>query len=194
MRVNQALLLLSSLLSEEGSMLYAIRRGGLRLPLGANNMARTTKLFSVACLFLSSVMMFAQQNNAELAGTVTDPSGAVLTNTKVVIQQPSTGASRETHTNNSGFYAFTQLPPGVYTVTVSHAGFADARRETIELTVGQQARLDVRMQIEAVSSEAIVNAGTAQVETESAALSSVMDKDSIRELPLNGRDIVQLAT
>jgi len=157
-------------------------------------MACTTKFLSVVCLFLSSVMAFAQQNNAELSGTVTDPSGAVLTNTKVVIQQPSTGATRETHTNSSGFYFFAQLPPGVYSLTVSHAGFADAKRENIDLTVGQQARLDVRVQIEAVTSEAIVNAGTAQVETESAALSSVMDKDSIRELPLNGRDIVQLAT
>ena len=157
-------------------------------------MVCTTKFLSVVCLFLSSVMVFAQQNNAELSGTVTDPSGAVLTDTKVVIQQPSTGTTRETHTNSSGFYVFTQLPPGVYAVAVSHAGFADAKRENIELTVGQQARLDVRMQIEAVASEAIVNAGTAQVETESAALSSVMDKDSIRELPLNGRDIVQLAT
>jgi hypothetical protein len=138
--------------------------------------------------------MFAQQNNAELSGTVTDPSGAVLPNTQVTVFQPLTGASRETHTNNSGLYAFTQLSPGVYAVKVSHTGFATATRDNVELMVGQQARLDVRMQLGEVTSEVVVNAGPSQVETESAALSSVMDKESIRDLPLNGRDIVQLAT
>lgn len=145
------------------------------------------------CLVVWSALSNAQQNNAELSGVVTDPSGAVLIDTQVMIRQPLTGASREAHTNGTGLYSFTQLPPGIYTITVSHSGFQTATREDIKLTVGQQARLDVHMQIGEVSSEAVVTAGVKQVETTSAALSSVMDKDSIRELPLNGRDIVQLA-
>ncbi|HEY7547862.1 MAG TPA: carboxypeptidase regulatory-like domain-containing protein, partial [Blastocatellia bacterium] len=150
-------------------------------------------LLCIACLMMTGLPARAQQNTAELSGTVTDQTGAVLVNTRVTVSQPQTGASRETHTNSIGLYTFTQLPSGVYTVTVSQEGFETEVSENVELTVGQRARLDFRLKVGAVTSETIVTAGAAQVERESAALSSVMDKDSIRELPLNGRDIVQLA-
>jgi hypothetical protein len=81
----------------------------------------------------------------------------------------------------------------VNTVTVSQTGFRTEIREDVGLTVGQKARLDFNLRVGALSSEAVVTSGVSHVETQSAALSSVMDKDSIRELPLNGRDIVQLA-
>lgn len=147
----------------------------------------------ICFLLLFSAVVCAQQNTAELAGTVTDAMGAVLVNTRVTVRQPLTGFTRETHTNNAGFFTFTQLPLGVYTVTATQDQFQTEIREGVELTVGQRARLDFRMRVGAVTAETIVTANATQVERESAALSSVMDKDSIRELPLNGRDIVQLA-
>jgi hypothetical protein len=136
---------------------------------------------------------FAQQNTAELSDTVTDANGAVLLNASVTVRQPLTGLTRVTHTNQAGLYTFTQLPLGQYTVSVTQNGFQTALRENVELSVGQRARLDFQMRVGEVTSELIVTAEGAQVERESAALSSVMDKDAIRELPLNGRDIVQLA-
>jgi len=157
-------------------------------------MTTTNRLRALCCVLLLSVVARAQQNSAELSGTITDPAGAILLNAQVTLRQPLTGASRESHTNSSGFFAFTQLPSGVYTLTVSHPGFQTEVRENVELTVGQRARLDIVMEVGVVTSEAVVSAGSNQVETESAALSSVMDKDSIRELPLNGRDLIQLAT
>jgi hypothetical protein len=156
-------------------------------------MTVTNRLLLIACLLFVGTIARAQQNNAELSGTVTDPSGAVLYETRVTVRHPQTGAVREGHTNSLGFYTFTQLPSGIYTVLVSHEGFQTEVREMVELTVGQRARLDITMRVGVVTSEAVISAGVSQVERESAALSSVMDTQSIRELPLNGRDIVQLA-
>src|SRR5262245_15360780 len=156
-------------------------------------MTNIKQTFSIACLILFCGAVKAQQNTAELTGTVTDSAGAVLVSARVTVRQPLTGLTRETHTNSAGLYTFTQLPLGVYTVTVSQTGFQTEIREGVELTVGQKARLNFNLRVGAVSSETAVTAGANQVETQSAALSSVMDKDSIRELPLNGRDIVQLA-
>lgn len=156
-------------------------------------MTNVKKILCLTMLLLVSFAVQAQQNTAELSGSVSDANGAVLINTKVTVRQPLTGATRVTHTNSVGIYTFTQLPLGVYSVSVSQTGFQTEVREGVELTVGQRARLDFSLKVGAVSSETVVTAGVSQVETQSSALSSVMDKDSIRELPLNGRDIVQLA-
>src|SRR5262245_60069040 len=156
-------------------------------------MKNIKQIFSIICLMLFSVAVEAQQNTAELSGTVTDSTGAVLLDTRVSVRQPLTGLSRDTHTNSAGLFTITQLPLGVYTVTVSQPGFQTEIREGVTLTVGQKARLDFSLRVGPISSETVVTSGMSQVETQSAALSSVMDQGSIRELPLNGRDIVQLA-
>ncbi len=156
-------------------------------------MKNIQNLFCFALVCLLSVVARAQQNTAELSGTVTDANGAILINTKVTVRQSLTGAVRVIHTNSAGIYTCTQLPLGVYSVSVSQTGFQTEVREGVELTVGQRARLDFSLKVGAVTSETVITAGVSQVETQSSALSSVMDKDSIRELPLNGRDIVQLA-
>jgi carboxypeptidase family protein/TonB-dependent receptor-like protein len=150
-------------------------------------------LLSLAWLILLGCAVKAQQNTAELTGVVTDSAGAVLVSARITVRQPLTGLTRETHTNSAGLYTFAQLPLGGYTVTASQTGFQTEISENIELSVGQRARLDFNLRVGAISSEAVVTSGVSQVETQSAALSSVMDSDSIRELPLNGRDIVQLA-
>ncbi len=156
-------------------------------------MTSNKQIFSLACLILLCGVVRAQQNTAELTGAVTDSAGAVLVSATITVRQPSTGLTRETHTNSAGLYTFAQLPLGVYSVTVTQTGFRSETREDVGLTVGQKARLDFNLRVGSLSSEAVITSGVNQVETQSAALSSVMDKESIRELPLNGRDIVQLA-
>ncbi len=155
-------------------------------------MSNVQRILSIG-LLLISFTAHAQHNTAELTGNVTDANGAVLPNTKVLVNQPLTGLARLTHTNSVGLFSFAQLPVGLYTVTVSQEGFQTEVRENVVLTVGQRGRLDFSLQIGMVTSKVLVTTGGAAVERESSALSSVMDKDSIRELPLNGRDIVQLA-
>ena len=156
-------------------------------------MIKTSKWLAIVWFLLGSNAIEAQQSTAELSGTVTDPSGAVLVNAQVTVRNPLTGLIRETHTNSVGMYTITQLPSGEYTVTISHDGFQTEVRNGVKLTVGQRARLDVLMKVGTLSSETAVTVSVNQVETQNAAISSVMDEESIRELPLNGRDIVQLA-
>jgi hypothetical protein len=156
-------------------------------------MNKIQRVVSIALLLLVSFAVHAQQNTAELTGNVTDINGAVLPSASVKVHQPLTGFTRLAHANSVGLYSVTQLPVGLYTVTVSQEGFQTEVRENVELTVGQRGRLDFTLQVGPVTSQVAVRAGAAAVERESAALSSVMDKDSIRELPLNGRDIAQLA-
>src|SRR5215510_2757380 len=156
-------------------------------------MTNNKQILSIALLIMFYSGVQAQQNTAELSGIVTDTAGAVLVDTRVTVRLPNTGFTRETHTSSGGLFILTQLPLGVYTVTVSQTGFHTEIREGVELTVGQKARLDFNLSVGAISSETVVTSSVSPVETQSAALSSVMDKDSIRELPLNGRDIVQLA-
>src|SRR4030095_12149469 len=156
-------------------------------------MTRVKRILWIPWILLFCLAGNAQQNTAELTGTVTDSSGALLPNARVTIRQPMTSAIRETHTDGAGRYTFTQLPLGLYTVSVVQEGFQTEVRENVELTVGQRARLDFNMKVGAVTSEIVVTAESAQVERESAALSGVMDKDFMRELPLNGASCAQLA-
>ncbi len=147
---------------------------------------------SIAFVLLA-LLVSAQQSSAELSGTITDQTGAVVAKAEISILQDSTGVKRSTHSNAAGFYAFTQLAPGNYKVTVFRTGFQTEVRSGLSLTVGQQAKLDVPMKLGEVSIQTVVRSQADQVETQSSALSSVMDRRSMRELPLNGRDVVQLA-
>jgi hypothetical protein len=151
------------------------------------------RLFTFFCFLLCGALCGAQQNSAELSGRIVDASGALIPGADVTVVQPSTGLMRTTRTNGAGLYTVTQLPPGTYTLTISHTGFQTEVRSNLELTVGQQATLKTTMQVGAITTQTIVSSDLTPVETQSSALSGIMDKRSIRELPLNGRDVVQLA-
>ncbi len=145
------------------------------------------------CLLLCVFVMRAQQSNAELSGVITDASGASVAQAQVIALEEATGVQRATHSNNAGLYVFTQLPPGSYKVTVSRPGFETEIRSGVLLAVGQQRRIDVEVKVGELSTETVVRSDAAPVETQNAALSAVMDQRSMQELPLNGRDVVQLA-
>ena len=106
-------------------------------------MLRTFRVL-LAMLLLALAMMWAipgrAQNTADLSGTVTDPSGAALKGVNVTVTLLSTGASRSTTTNDTGYYSFVQLPPGHYKVTVDAGEHFDVRENPdLELTVGAAA-------------------------------------------------------
>jgi hypothetical protein len=147
-----------------------------------------------ACLLsLASVLLYAQPTTAELAGVVTDQSTGVIANAAITLLNPATGAKRASQTDTQGAFRLLRLPPGTYELTVSSPGFRSERRTAVSLTVGQQAVLNVNLQVATVSTEALVVAGAPLVDLQNTALSGVMDPKAIRELPLNGRDFAQLA-
>ena len=89
----------------------------------------------------------AQVPTAELTGTVTDPSGAVVAGAKVVITNVATNIERSTVTNEAGIYIAPALQPGTYSVRISQTGFRAAQRSEILLQVSQTARLDIQLEV-----------------------------------------------
>ena len=135
----------------------------------------------------------AQTVGASLQGIVTDSSGAALPNADVVVIRTSTGAIRELKTDSSGHYRVPVLQPGEYEVHVTQTGFQPLVRRGIQLAVGQDAVIDVRLELGRVAEELTVTAAAPIVNTTSGAVSGLVGDKEIRELPLNGRSFQQLA-
>jgi hypothetical protein len=111
----------------------------------------------------------------------------------IVLVDPATGFSRETDTNNTGNYNIPGLRPGTYSVVATRDGFRTFTETAFRIEVGQIARLDVRLELGAVTETVEVTGRAQMLQTEGATLSGVIDSQKIAELPLNGRNFVQLA-
>src|SRR5262249_34781406 len=146
----------------------------------------------LAILFFITVLS-AQGVRATIVGRVTDDTGAVLPGANITITNVGTNESRSVIANDNGEYAIPQLAPGQYTLTAEFAGFNKVIRSGIVLETNQQARLDVVLKVGTLSEEVEVSAAAPLVTTENAALGNVVDQKKIVELPLNGRDYLQLA-
>ncbi|MEQ1885242.1 MAG: TonB-dependent receptor [Bryobacteraceae bacterium] len=142
---------------------------------------------------LACGLLNAQTGNAELSGTVSDPSGAIIRDAELVIESQATNLKQSRRSNEAGNYVFTQLAPGSYKLSVTATGFQTSVVPDLTLAVGQQAGLNIAMVVGDAGTSVTVESAAALVETESTALSSAMDNQLTRELPLNGRDYAQLA-
>ena len=135
----------------------------------------------------------AQSNTGGLSGTLADESGGVLPKVEVTIKQENAAMERTTHTDSKGVYYVPQLPPGQYQITAKLDGFQTEVRRGVVVTVGREAVIDVTLKVGAISHEIVVSAEAELVDTRTAAVSGLMNNQFIRELPLNGRDLNQLA-
>ena len=136
----------------------------------------------------------AQVATAEISGTVLDSTGAAVANAKVVASNTATNVSRETTSDGTGSYIITLLPPGDYVVTVESTGFRKLVQSGLTLQINQQARLDLTLQIGQVSETLEVTAQAPLLEAESSSLGTVVSEQLVNQLPLNGRNFIQLAT
>lgn len=154
--------------------------------------------FAVVGLILfntfSAVPMRGQAAGATLTGEVRDESGAVVSGAKVAPLNTGTGVSREVTANSDGVYSVPNLLPGEYQVTVTSAGFQTSAQRGITLTVGSTQVLNISLKVGQVTQTVEVTAALAAVQTDSSAISAVVDSRTVRELPLNGRDWASLAT
>ena len=98
-------------------------------------------------LFSSAHSLWAQSDRGVITGTVTDPSGAVITGASVTAINSATSVSTRTSTGSNGTYTIPLLPPGMYQVTAEHAGFKTYLHDRVVVEVGQTARLDVSLQL-----------------------------------------------
>jgi hypothetical protein len=148
-----------------------------------------------AIVYLSlAATLRAQAPTGQITGSVTDPSGAAVAGANVKLINPATNLQRETASNVEGLFNLPALPPGVYNLQVEAKGFPIQRREGIELQVGQVAQISFSLQIGNVAETVQVSGGAPILESETAALGTVIENKRIVDLPLNGRNYLQLAS
>ncbi len=152
----------------------------------------TQLLFGLFLLLLSGTV-FAQVTTADLVGTVRDNSGAVVRNVKVTLTNVATNVGRNIVTDDSGNYVFTALQPGIYKLTAEADGFRRVERTGVELQVNQRAQIDIEMQVGAVGETVQITGSAPLLESQSSVLGSVIQEQQVQDLPLNGRNFVQLA-
>ena len=136
-------------------------------------------------------LLFAQ--SGAIQGVVKDPSDAVIAGAKVTLTNLDTGLRRELATNDQGFYAAPSLPVGRYKISASKAGFSIAEVREIKLDVTQTARVDFALKTGAVTESVEVTAAAALLDSETTTVGQVIDNKRIVELPLNGRNYLDLA-
>jgi hypothetical protein len=145
-------------------------------------------------LLLIAGALEAQVASASLAGTVVDESSAVVAGARVTATENGNGFSRAALTDARGDYAFEQLAPGTYTLSVEKSGFRSYRAEQVTLAVNQTARLEIRLAIGATQERVAVVAQVSPVQSENASIGYQMDQARIAELPLSSRNVVSLVT
>ena len=131
--------------------------------------------------------------SGSILGTVRDASGAVAPGAEVAARHVETGLVRRAIANESGNYSIPQLPVGAYRVSAALAGFKTAVVDRLVLEVNQRARVDFVLEVGAVSDHIQVTADAALLETDTSARGEVIDSHQVEELPLNGRNFLQLA-
>lgn len=137
----------------------------------------------------------AWAQNGSITGMVKDSSGAAISGASVVVTSPERGITRTMATNSTGEYNESALQPGFYDIIVSASGFKKYEVKRVKLDVAEKARVDVTLEVGALSTEVIVEgANVAQVETQSSELAGTVSGKEITQLQLNGRNFTTLVT
>ena len=145
-------------------------------------------------LLLSSVRVDAQVTTADLVGTIKDSSHALVPGVAVSLTNQATGVSRTATTGADGNYSFASLQPGRYSITAELSGFRKVERTGVQLQVNQRAQIDLVLEVGLVSETVLIQGTAPLLESQSSVLGSVIQEKQVQDLPLNGRNFVQLAT
>ena len=149
---------------------------------------------SVFAIFLLFSLSLMGQTLGDISGTVADASHAAVADSTVTLTNNATNAARQTMTNNEGLYTFGSVPPGVYSIKVEHMGFKAVTSNNVEVQVQQSVRLDFALEVGQVTESVQVEAAADLLQSENATVGSVIQSKSITELPLNGREYLNLVT
>src|SRR5436190_14255251 len=149
-------------------------------------------LVSVLCVVLLSVVSLIAQTQAGISGVIHDSSGAVIPGVMVTVTNPATNFVRTGISNEAGVYNFPVLQPGIYKIKVELPGFRTIEQNDVELQVQQSARIDFTLQVGDVSQTVEVEGTAALIATENATVGTVIENKRIVDMPLNGRNFLQL--
>ncbi|MCU1237103.1 MAG: TonB-dependent receptor plug, partial [Candidatus Solibacter sp.] len=154
---------------------------------------KKSKVVLILVLFGCCGSALSQMTGGRISGRVTDASGAVIPGTTVTIENQTTGQRRTLNTNEKGFYSVPSLSPGLYNVTSAHTGFGDLVKMNLLVDVGQELVVDFQLTVGTLENSVDVTADAQGVGLASSSLSNVVDGQTVRGLPLNGRDWTLLA-
>ena len=155
---------------------------------------RKTLLVLFCCLIFPVCPLLYGQATGSFSGTVSDKTGSVLPGADVKATVQGTGISRESKTDESGHYLMPLLPIGDYTIRVESQGFGPVEQKDVRLQVDEHHELNFTLTPASVTSTVEVSASEVAVQTTNPTLGQVITSEQVAQLPLNGRDFVQLAT
>src|SRR5204863_4950599 len=147
---------------------------------------------SILALIIFAVSASSQVQNGEITGTVADPSGAVVPDAKIVLQNLSTRYEIQTQTNSAGIYTAKELTVGLYKLTLEAAGFKTATSSGVEVNAGTVLRVDFKLQVGERRETIEVTEAPVMINSENARLAQTVDSTQIANLPLNGRNVYDL--
>ncbi len=198
--LSSAMPLSSSCLLKEIQPTPAVQQRD-RLATGAGLFGRVTRrrlspkvlsALGATALLFGAGLAHGQLSTADILGTVTDATGAVIPNAKVIVTNNGTKQQRTVTTDASGNYDVSLLPVGTYSVEVDLTGFKTSTVSNLAIEAGDRARADVKLENGAVSDTVNVEAQTPLLQADNATVSSTVTAKAVQDLPLNGRNFVQL--
>ena len=145
-----------------------------------------------AVIFIFAVVQ-AQQTTGTLSGVVQDETGGVIPGAEVTSVNTGTAATRTAISDDEGRYRIPQLAPGSYEIRAELTGFQTAVLQDISLSMAQEAVIAITLRVGEITEQVVVSAEVSLVDTRSATVAALVDSQQVRDLPLNGRDFIQLA-
>lgn len=152
----------------------------------------TNLVAGIVLLCLAVANLSGQTTRGTILGTVTDPSGAILSDAKITVTQQETGLNRTISTNADGYYVIPSLLPGKYRVQVEKEGFQTKVIQPVEVHVDARVQLNLTLAVKGVEGTITVTSEGPILEQTSASLGQVVTEQAVQELPLNGRNFLQL--
>lgn len=157
------------------------------------NLRNRFPLLILLSLVYSSLNLNAQVERATITGVLTDASGANIPGAIIKIRDEGTNQETSLQSDAAGSYSAGNLTPGSYTITVEKEGFSKHINRGFVVQVGQTARLDIVMEVGSVNQTVEVTTATPVLQSENAAVGQVISGTAVAQLPLNGRNLAQLA-
>ncbi|HWZ00708.1 MAG TPA: TonB-dependent receptor, partial [Edaphobacter sp.] len=152
----------------------------------------TNGLLGFVVLLLVSVGTCFAQSTATLSGIVTDPSGAVVPGAQVIVHSLATGLDRQLVTDSAGLYVAPSLVPGDYQVQTKASGFSTYTVKQVTLDVDQHVTVNMALALSTAGETVQVESAASQIEAQTMTVGQVIDRNTVQELPLNGRHFLDL--
>src|SRR6059036_3694577 len=148
----------------------------------------------VALIALGTCLVFAQTSTATILGVVRDASGALVPGVSITVKHTESGQTRTVVSDERGTYNAPLLPVGAYEITTTMPGFKQQVRSGINLVVGQEAVVDLTLEVGANAEQVTVTGDAPLVNTTTASVSGLVNERQVKDLPLNGRSFDNLIT